>query len=112
MLLAVNKSPLRHVVKAGVSISALSEKMKRRRFTNDIHLDNSSTNALRELEVNGHCLLDGIVDLTLAESIQELATEKINRASEIKQLGLTSKKDFWIGLLDEDLKLDALKADS
>jgi hypothetical protein len=111
-LVAINKSPLRHGVKAIVNVSKLKSKILRVRFARKFTLDSAHESCLKELRQNGFCKLDGLVKIELAMNLRNAAQEKIHRAEEIKKIGITSKKEFWVGLLDDDLKLGPLDSKS
>ncbi len=103
---ALNKTPVRHAVKA--CVSALHPSLKRRRAAvAETHcgrkLDSFEKTCVRQLRENGYARLDGQLDPQLLERLLTYSADKLKRLEALARDQAVQTKSFWVRLSDEEL---------
>jgi hypothetical protein len=108
----VNRSPLRHAVKTGVSAWHLGEKRERKRQAQLLNVTPSEKAKAEDLKRDGYVVLTELIDRTLLQQFSEASMAKLGdvEASASKQ-GAYWKK-FLVHLLDEEMQDGKLSADN
>lgn len=99
---ALNKSPLRYMVRGSVNILHPQIKLKRRRAIVSFKASRKIQPKLTVLRNQG---LVGVDDLISGEQLRELegfSKDKLKRKEEISTKQTNSSKKFWVRLSDED----------
>jgi hypothetical protein len=111
LLWHVNRSPLAHLVKAGVAAAHPSLKRRRRAAARALDAPPPVAGRAEALRRDGWARLDDLVDGALLEAVGAAGAAKLARAAEARAAQLETHKSFWVRLLDEDLVDGALASD-
>ena len=108
----VNRSPLGKGIQAGLSLLSTRELDRRRRAAAGLALDAELREKADFLNKNGFVSLDGLMDPALQRSLLEDASAKVSRAGEISRKQTLTHKNFWVRLLDPEMRDGAMGTDS
>jgi hypothetical protein len=108
----INRSPLRHGVKAIVTARNRAAVRERERLAAGIPVSEALRAGARSLRTDGYVMLDHIVEKSLAEEMAVNAAGKLARADELAATQHSTHKNFWVRLLDEDMRDGMMDVDS
>jgi hypothetical protein len=111
LLWHVNRSPLAHVVKAGVDAANPREKRRRRAAGRAIDVPPAIAGRAEALARDGWARLDDLVDPALLAAVGAAGEAKLARIAAAEASQAETHKQFWVRLLDEDLTDGALPSD-
>ena len=111
LLWHVNRSPLAHVVKAGVGVANAGEKRRRRAAGRALAIAPAVAARAEALRRDGWARLDDLLDRASLEAVGAAGEAKLARLAEAEASQTERHKSFWVRLLDEDLIDGALPSD-
>ncbi|HEY9715807.1 MAG TPA: hypothetical protein V6C72_20200, partial [Chroococcales cyanobacterium] len=106
----VNRSPLRHLVKTGVSTWHLGEKRERRRQARLLSVSPAEKAKADGLNADGYAIVTELMDPQLQREFADAGVAKLEEmnASGAKQ----HRKKFLLSLLESDMKDGRISADN
>lgn len=108
----VNRSPLRHAVKTGVSAWHLGEKRERRRQARLLNVTPSQQAKADELKRDGYVVLTELIDQALLQRFSEVSMAKLGGLDESASKQGAYWKKFLVHLLDDEMQDGKLRADN
>ena len=108
----LNRSPLGRAVKVLVTARHWQQKQCRQRLAESIGIGDALRRKALALRESGYVLVDDIVDRDLLVAMAANAGEKVKRAAELARTQSSTHKNFWVRLLDEDMRGGAFDVDN
>lgn len=108
----VNRSPLARAVKVLVTARHWRQKQHRQRLAEGIGIDDTLRRKAMALRESGYVMVDDMVDRELLNAMAANAGEKVRRSTELARSQNSTHKNFWVRLLDEDMRDGAFDVDN
>lgn len=100
----LNRSPLRKIIKSIVCLINLRALRERTALARTLPTSPELDDAVRQLNVDGYCILTDLVDKELLQLMSVRATERVANAESATQNQSQTSKPFWVRLLDEEME--------
>lgn len=108
----VNRSPLRHAVKSGVSVWHIGEKRERRNQAQRLTVSPVERARADALNSDGYVVVSDLMDSAIQQEFADAGTAKLKDIDGAEQKQASDWKKFWVRLLDADMKDGKLSADN
>jgi hypothetical protein len=108
----LNRSPLRTVIKKIVSVVNLGAVRERELLARTLPQDSDLDKVVKQLKVDGYCVLNEHIDKKLLATMAERAIAKLAHVDAAAQLQVQTSKSFWLRLLDEEMEDGKIRVSS
>ena len=108
----VNRSPLRHAVKTGVSAWHLGEKRERKRQAQLLSVTPSQKAKAEDLKRDGYIVLTELIDETILQQFSEASMAKLGNVDASASKQTSYWKRFLVQMLDDEMQEGKLSADN
>jgi hypothetical protein len=108
----VNRSPLRHAVKTGVSAWHLNEKLERRRQAQLLNVRPAERTKADHLNRDGYAVVTELMDPTIQQEFAQMGVTKLSDIGSAEAKQTSTWKKFWVRLLDAEMLDGRLSADN
>ncbi len=108
----IYRSPIARFIKPLRRAGVRSEITRRRNLARGLVVLPKQQIHAEELIQNGYAVVSDVMDPEITRSLSEAALEKHQRAQKVSVKQVSSHKDFWTRLLDEDMQDGTLPTDS
>jgi hypothetical protein len=108
----VNRSPLRHAVKSGVSAWHLSEKRERRRQAQLLNVLPAEKAKAEAVNRDGYALVTELMDPAIQAELGEAGLARLNDIESSAGKQSSTWKNFWVRMLDAEMEDGRLSADN
>jgi hypothetical protein len=96
------RTPLIGVIKGAYRWRVRSQIAQRRKLAIALPADQQLQTLADQLNRDGFCILDGMIDMSLLQAVGAAGEQKYLRSAEAGRTQHVQHKDFWTRLLDED----------
>jgi hypothetical protein len=100
----LNRSPLRSLSKGALRMANFRSVRKRASLARSLPGDSALDALVKQLEVEGFCVLTGHVDKALLHAMALRAGERMAQADSAALKQSQTSKSFWVRLLDEEME--------
>ncbi|MBU6462885.1 MAG: magnesium-dependent phosphatase-1 [Proteobacteria bacterium] len=108
----VNRSPLRHAVKAGVNMWHLSEKRERMRQQSLLNVTPEEKAKAADLNRDGYAVVTELMDQGVLKEFSDAGQARLQGIAEAETKQTSTRKKFWVRLLDAEMRNGQLSADN
>lgn len=108
----VNRSPLRHAVKTGVNMWHLGEKRERVRQVSLLNVSPAEKVKAGDLNRDGYAVVTELVDSGILQEFADAGEARLQRIEEAEAKQGSTRKKFWVRLLDAEMQDGRLSADN